>query len=349
MSTKPKSTAQQSAEAEVEKFRGDLGPFVVAAETTRMAMAFTDAKVTGNPIIFVNDSFLALTGYAREEVLGHSFNVLTAPGNTASALAELKSAFGGGGDEAVEMRDQRKDGSIFWADVYVTPVFDKAGETVQHFASLVDVTPHKLEEGRLQFLLDELNHRTQNSLATVQSIALQTLRGVAPDAVVATLEGRIMAMSRVHSLLGSDHWEAIGLRDVIEAILKPFEGPAGGPNRVVIEGDYLRLSPKPALNLAMVFHELATNAAKYGALSQPGGHINISWQVETADQGNHLHLQLAEHGGPPVSPPSRRGFGSRLIEGGLAQDLRGEVSLDFAPGGLKFEMKMPLQSEMPDE
>ena len=183
-----KSEDQKAAEAEVDVFRRDLGPFVVAAETTRMPMVFTDAKVDGEPIIFANDSFLALTGYAREEVLGRSFNFLMARGADAEALARIEAAFEGSPDGDPEIRYRRNDGSVFWASVFVSPVRDDAGDVVQHFASFVDLTRHRQEQERLRLLLGELNHRTQNTLATVLAIAGQTLRGMADEEVIDVFE-----------------------------------------------------------------------------------------------------------------------------------------------------------------
>ena len=133
-----KSEEQKVAEAEVESFRKDLGPFVVAAETTRMAMVFTDAKEQGHPIIFANDAFLSLTGYDLKEVLGHSFNFLMARGADPKALAQVEATFEGGADGGSEIRYRRKDGSVFWAALFISPVRDESGEVVQHFASFVD-------------------------------------------------------------------------------------------------------------------------------------------------------------------------------------------------------------------
>lgn len=257
-----KSGAQKAAEAEVESFRKDLGPFVVAAETTRMAMVFTDAKEPYNPIIFANDSFLSLTGHDREEVLGQSFNFLMARGANPEALAEIEAAFEGSSGSDPEIRYRRKDGSVFWASIYISPVRDEGGDVVQHFASFMDLTKHKQEKDRLRFLLDELNHRTQNTLATVQAIAVQTLRGVADKEVVDAFEGRILALSKAHTLLGSENWDGVGLRDVIDQILQPFGLNDRRVARFSVEGEDVRLQPRAALTLAMVFHELATNAAK---------------------------------------------------------------------------------------
>jgi two-component sensor histidine kinase len=117
---------------------------------------------------------------------------------------------------------RRKDGSTFWAATFISPVRDKTGDIVQHFVSFVDLSKHIQKEEHLRFLLDELNHRTQNTLATVQAIAVQTLRGAANKDVADTFEGRILALSKAHGLLGRKLWEAVSLRDVIDQILQPF-------------------------------------------------------------------------------------------------------------------------------
>jgi PAS domain S-box-containing protein len=341
-----KSAEQKAAETNVDDFSKGLGPFVVAADTTRMAMVFTDAKASGNPIIFANDSFINLTGYPREEVLGQSFNFLMARGADPEAVAAIEEAFQGNnsGDDP-EIRYLRKDDSVFWATVFVSPVRDEGGDIVQYFASFMDTTRHKEEGDRLRFLLDELNHRTQNTLATVLGIATQTLHGVADQAVVAAFEGRILALSKAQSLLGRRNWEDVGVRDVIDQILEPFGLNDRRAIHFSIAGDNVRLQPKAALTLAMVFHELATNAMKHGALSiDAAGRIEIAWRVEPTPQGDRLRFRWLESGGPPVTSPSRKGFGSRLIEHGLAKELDGEVSLDYEAAGVVCQIVMPVPS-----
>jgi PAS domain S-box-containing protein len=148
-----KSDQQKVAEAEVEGFRKDLGPFVVAAETTRMAMVFTDATKPENPIIFANDSFLSLTGYDREEVLGKSFNFLMAHGDDAEVLTRIKTEFEGS-SSGTEVLYCRKDGGAFWATVFISPVRDEGGDIVQYFASFVDLTKHKEDEAQSKMLID---------------------------------------------------------------------------------------------------------------------------------------------------------------------------------------------------
>jgi PAS domain S-box-containing protein len=342
-----KSNEQKAAESEVEGFRKELGPFVVAAETTRMAMVFTDAKVANHPLIFANDSFLSLTGYDREELLGQSFDFLMGRPIDLEALAQVETEFASNSQNEFEVRFHRKDGGMFWAAVFISPILDKTGDVVQHFSSFVDLSRHKQEEDRLRFLLAELNHRTQNTLAIVQAIAIQTLRGTAIKEVVDAFEGRILALSNTHSLLGSNHWETVSLRDVIGRILHPFGLTDHRVARFSVEGDDVRLEPKAALSLAMLFHELATNAAKYGALSNgASGKINIAWQAERSPQGDRMRLRWQESGGPAVTQPRHKGFGSRLIERGTAQDLGGEVRLDYELAGVVCQISMPVRPEV---
>jgi two-component sensor histidine kinase len=239
-----------------------------------------------------------------------------------------------------EVHYYRKDGKSFWAMVFIGPVLDADGRVTQHFVSFLDVTVRRQEEHRLRLLLDELNHRTQNTLATVQAIALQTLHPAGPDAVEA-FEDRILALSAAHRLLGRANWVGASLREILEVILEPYGLNDGRTALFSIDGGDVRLPPKLALTFALVFQELATNAAKYGALSRGTfGHVHISWTAEPAPRGDRLRLRWQESGGPKVTPPDRKGFGSHLIEGGLAKELRGEVHLDYAPGGVVCDIVM---------
>ena len=183
-------------------------------------------------------------------------------------------------------------------------------------------------EQRQRLLINELNHRVKNTLATVQAIAFQTLKGdIALAEARNRFEARLMALSRAHNLLTARNWEGASLARIIADATEYLAGEQG---RFAIRGDEVPLAPRPALALALAFHELATNAAKYGALSAEGGRVSISWRAE----GGLLRIEWRESGGPPVAPPERRGFGSRLIERGLAADLGGRAELDFGPDGL---------------
>lgn len=344
-----KSEEQKAAEGEVEELRQEGGPFVVAAEETRMPMMFMDAKEPDNPIIFANDSFLRLTGYERNEVLGHSFNFLMAQGADLKALARVEVAFEGTDDHSSEVRYRRKDGSEFWAALFISPIRDGSGEIVEHFASFIDLTKHKDEQAQSRMLIDELNHRVKNTLTTVQSIVAQALRNASdPEEIRESIESRLFALSRSHDLLTRENWESAGLLDVVRAALEPFGIANGRAERFRVTGKNVRFPPKAALALGIAFHELATNAVKYGAFSGETGCVLIEWTIKPAPEGDRLILCWSEENGPPVTPPSKKGFGSRVIERGLALELGGATHLEFRPEGLVCTIDIPAPQAVRD-
>jgi PAS domain S-box-containing protein len=254
-----KSAEQKDAEAEVEGFQQDLGPFVVAAETTRMAMVFTDAKHRGDPIIFANDAFLALTGYAREEVLGQPFNFLMADDSDAGALKRTNAEFEAHPAATTEILYRRKDGSEFWAALFASPVRDKSGAIVQYFTSFVDLTRHKEEQAQSKMFIDELNHRVKNMLATVQSIVWQASRANSdPKVIRDAVEARLFALSRSHNLLTRENWHSAGLLDILHDALEPFGVTDGRAERLVITGENIRLSTRAALALGIALNSRPT-------------------------------------------------------------------------------------------
>ncbi|WP_230532403.1 sensor histidine kinase [Microvirga roseola] len=192
-----------------------------------------------------------------------------------------------------------------------------------------------------RLLINERNHRVKNTLATVQSIAAQTLRTAETtrDAKEA-LETRLLALSRAHDVLTGENWEGANLTEVVREALAPYQ--TYGENRLHIKGRDLRLTPRMALALAMALQELATNAVKYGALSNKTGTIEVSWTVQNGAAPPRLVLTWTETGGPPVVAPRRRGFGFRMIERSLAQDLDGRVEIAFAPTGVICTVNAPV-------
>jgi PAS domain S-box-containing protein len=337
-----KSEGQKAAEAEVDGFRKDLGPFVVAGETTRMAMVFADAKAADNPIIFANDAFLSLTGYDRKEVLGQSFNFLMAQAADAEALAKIATEFEGKSEGGVEISYRRKDGSEFWAALFISPVRNEDGDIVQYFASFVDLTKHKDEATQSKKLIDELNHRVKNTLSTVQSIVRQALRTASdPEVIRSSIEARLFALSRAHDLLARENWRSASLREIIEDAIEPFLIADARTTRLVITGENIRFPPKTALALGIAFNELATNAVKYGAFSNDAGSVLIDWTLEQTPEGKRLVLCWQEKDGPPATPPSRKGFGSQVLERGLALELEGTTHIDYRPDGLVYTINIP--------
>ncbi|KQP40272.1 histidine kinase [Methylobacterium sp. Leaf104] len=187
-------------------------------------------------------------------------------------------------------------------------------------------------------MLHELNHRVKNTLATVQALARQSTRG--GDAPGERLEARILALSKTHDLLTQDDWSSAPLRAVLENEIGPYRG---GDCTFVIEGPDVDLPPRHVLSLGMTLHELVTNAAKYGALSVPGGEVRVAWSIAgTGRSERHLLLDWIEARGPPAASPERRGFGTRLITMSIERELDGKVTLDYAEKGLRVGMEVPL-------
>jgi two-component sensor histidine kinase len=190
-----------------------------------------------------------------------------------------------------------------------------------------------------QLLIDELNHRVKNTLATVQSIAAHTFTSPAAAGEKRTFEGRLVALSRTHDLLSSRSWQSLSLRELLLQELEPFRCADGGA--CALDGPDVQLRPKAALALALAFHELTTNAAKYGALYAPGGRIGIAWHVAESP-ARTLRLTWRETGGPAVAEPERKGFGLTMMQRGLSLELDGHVTVEFRREGLACSMDIPL-------
>lgn len=205
----------------------------------------------------------------------------------------------------------------------------------------VDITDRKKAEEHQLLLINELNHRVKNTLTTVQSIVTQSLRTAstaeeARDAV----EGRLFALSRAHDVLTRENWDGAYLCEVVERAIEPFQGRDG--NRFDVSGKDVRLPPRIALALAMAIQELGTNAAKYGALSSEAGRVALEWTILDQQDQPHLEMIWREMNGPTVTEPKRRGFGTRLVERSLAQELDGSVEIAFAPTGVICRIDAPL-------
>ncbi|MFC3070534.1 PAS domain-containing sensor histidine kinase [Phenylobacterium soli] len=205
-----------------------------------------------------------------------------------------------------------------------------------------DVTEQRRAEEQQRLLINELNHRVKNTLATVQSIAAQTRRSTGdPQAAYHAFVERLVALSRSHDVLTREHWRGADLREIVTESLRPFAGP--GADRFEVAGPSVRLNPQSALAIGMALHELATNAVKYGALSVPAGRVSVAWRIGADGE---LMLTWRESGGPPVTPPTRQGFGSRLLKQGLARELSGAVTLEYLPEGVSCTIRARLTDEL---
>ncbi|MFC1456492.1 PAS domain S-box protein [Microvirga arabica] len=313
----------------------------IVASSPDAIMSFDAA---GKRIATWNKGAEALFGYIEAEAVGQPVNLLVPPDPVTGAKVK-SGAFDqtiAQGNIRFEAKRRRKDGTLLDVSVLATRMTDAAGRVIGAAAIFRDITERKRWEEHQRLLINELNHRVKNTLATVQSVTSQTLRNSRTmEEAQKGVEQRLIALSRAHNILTRENWEGASLTDIVMGAVVPYRHE--GENRFQVSGKDVRLFPQMALALAMALHELATNAVKYGALSNETGEVRITWTVNPGADGPHLHLVWAERGGPPVVAPTRRGFGTRLIERSLAQELQGKVQLAFEPAGLVCTLDAPVQ------
>jgi PAS domain S-box-containing protein len=274
-----------------------------------------------------------LFGYSAEEMIGHNVRKLMPEpyhGEHDGYLTRYRQT----GERRIigigrEVAGLRRDGSTFPLELSIAE-WREDGE--RFFTGVMrDITERKRAQELQRLLVNELNHRVKNTLATVQSVAGQTLRNAADlDGARDSLTKRLLALARAHDLLTRESWDGAELRDVVASLIVSH----GDAERFSVQGPAFRLAPKAALALSMALHELMTNATKYGALSNEAGRVALTWARMKNTETERLDLRWEEFDGPSVTTPSRQGFGSRLITGGLARELGGDVRLEYPPTGV---------------
>jgi PAS domain S-box-containing protein len=330
--------ASRARETELELYRSGAALRLSESRYRRIFEQTSDLIVTAdlNQIIEdCNPSAAAAVGMTRDQAIGLPIASFVSPDDYERTSAMLRQKLESGGTTRYDVRVRSRQGEWLYWDVNSGLTYDEAGHPIGLHVLARDVTERKRAEEHQELLINELNHRVKNSLAVVQSLIEQTLRDDQVDKQVRdALSGRVAALAAAHNVVTRKKWEPALLRDVIHEALFPF-CEAG---RCDIDGPDLAVSPTTAVTLALAVHELATNAAKYGALKSAEGQISVRWQVEDGQ----LTWEWQEQGGPAVTPPSRQGFGTRMMERGLARQLGGTVSLDYCPDGLKCRVEAPL-------
>jgi len=256
----------------------------------------------------------------------------------ATVLAAVAEAIAREDTFELEHRVRLAEGGFGWVLSRAVPIRDGDGRVVEWFGAATDITARRAAEARQDMLNHELSHRLKNSLAIVQSIATQTLRN-ASDLASAhqSLMSRLVALGRAHDVLLSGQTNSAHLRGIAAGALELHDDAQA---RIRVSGPDVAVGPVPALYFTLMLHELATNAAKYGALSVPAGSVDVVWTIDSPSQT--FRMTWTEMDGPPVAPPTRKGFGSRLIERGLAGTVDGEVVFRFEPGGVVCSLTAPL-------
>jgi PAS domain S-box-containing protein len=237
--------------------------------------------------------------------------------------------------QQVEFRVRRPNGELRWCTGTAAASVDGAGNVVRISGVTVDVTERKEAEERQVLLAREVDHRARNALAIIQSI-IRLTRAKTVDDYVATVEGRIKALALAHTLLSDSRWHGADLGTLVAEEFAPYRTG----NKIELKGPNVSLSPATAQGIALALHELATNAAKHGALSSLKGRVSLTWQL----QSDILTLHWGENGGPPIKTPSARSFGLKVIKASIEQQLGGKATFDWNPKGLRCDLTIALRA-----
>ncbi|MBZ9848920.1 PAS domain S-box protein [Mesorhizobium sp. CA14] len=290
-------------------------------------------------------------GYSAEEIVGSSMLLLIPERLHGEEIDIIGRIRRGEGVASFDTVRKRKDGTQVAVSVTVSPIRNPAGEIVGASTIARDMTAAKESERRIRLLMREVNHRVKNQFAVILSMVRETSkRSTDPGEFEELIRARIMALSRSHDLLVTTEWAGASLFDLVQEHLKPF----GHEDRISLSGPLLTLQSNAVQNLGMAFHELGTNSSKYGALASGGGHIEITWKVETGPQAQRrFHLlwhEISGTGATAQKAPERKGLGERkgfgtvVLQRVAPQSLSGSSSLERSPDGVKWTLDAPLEA-----
>ncbi|RAK57009.1 hypothetical protein DJ018_03335 [Phenylobacterium deserti] len=303
------------------------------------------AKAPDGTYLFANTATAKALGRSEKGVTGLKDSEVIAPHLLAGVRAHDSRVLGG---ETITEEEIVEDLGVATKTYLVTkaPMRVGDGAVAGVVAVARDITERKEQDRHRELLINELNHRVKNTLAIVQNMARQSLRQLNTSARSA-FDGRLIALAAAHDVLTRHSWQAAFMDEIVESALNPFVD-AARPERLRSQGPRMRLESQHAVALSLALHELATNAVKHGALSVDEGSVDVHWWLTRSDDGPEMKLLWTERGGPKVTPPSKLGFGSRLIERGVAQDLRGKAKIEYLESGLLCEIRMPLPYGRPE-
>jgi PAS domain S-box-containing protein len=280
-----------------------------------------------------------LLGRSIDDILGRTDHEVLPPDIGPRVVALKQDAIASGESRRTEIAIESGHGAR-WLDLHVEPLRNDAGDIVGLAGASVDMTERKESEAHLRLLLRELTHRSKNLLAVIQGMARQTARHAGSvDSFLNRFGARVQALAASHDLLVRESWHGASIDELIRSQLAMYLDRED--ERVAIDGPEVALKPEAAQNLGLALHELAVNAAKFGALSVPSGRLSITWDRREHDGKQTLALEWHEQFGPRVKPRRKRGFGSMMIERNLARALDAEVELTFDPDGLRCHVVIP--------
>ena len=325
---------------------GSREMFLQATEQTRMALCISDPTLPDCPIVYVNEAFVKLTGYPREEIVGRNCRFLQGDGTDTEAVARLREAIAGREFTVVDLLNYRKDGSSFWNAVHVGPIFDENGELAYFYGSQWDITELVSEREKAiaqERVSQELRHRTDNLFSVINAMVRMSARSEDDVAEFADkVTERISALATAHrvSIPATPDEDGADLQTLVEKVLQPYRNRYA--ERIDIGGDPVVLAPRAVTALGLAFHELATNALKYGALSVSEGRVSVHWRVES----ERVVIDWEETCGPAVrwnadQPAEGTGSGTMLMQG-MLQSLGGTMETDRAAEGYHAHIELPV-------
>src|SRR6516225_1251771 len=315
---------------------------LLRARFARYETALRGSQVT----VYTQDRDLRYTSISNpmlgrniEDILGRTDAEILSPEAGAAMIALKRAVLASGEPKRTEVPLEDAPG-IRWHDLHIEPLRNEAGHVVGLTCASVDVTERKEGEAHLRLLLRELTHRSKNLLAVIQAMARQTARHAGSiDSFLTQFGARLQALAASHDLLVRESWYGASLSELIRSQLAGYLD--GTANQVSVEGPTISLKPEAAQNLGLALHELAVNAAKFGALSVPSGRVSVTWSQRDKGDDHAVELDWREQLGPKVKVRRRKGFGSMVIERNLTRALDAEVNLNFDPGGLHCHIVIP--------
>lgn len=333
-------------EAQVDAQAWELN--LLRARFARYETALRGSHVT----VFTQDRALRYTSvtnpvldFAIDDILGRSDHDILPSDIRSRVIALKEEVLQDGEPRGTELAVESGDG-IRWLDMHVEPLRNDAGDIVGIAGASVDMTERKENEAHLRLLLRELTHRSKNLLAVIQAMARQTASHAGSmDSFLHQFGARLQALAASHDLLVRESWYGASVDELVRSQLAMYLDRE--EEQVAIDGPAVALKPEAAQNLGLALHELAINAARFGALSVSGGRLSIAWDWHDRDGEQALALDWHERFGPPVKPRSKHGFGSMMIERNLARALDAEVALEFDPDGLRCRVVIPASQILP--
>lgn len=328
---------RRAAEAALKESRARFHTLVETAP----ALIFATDRTGRNS--FVNERYQSYTGLNLQELCGDGWLSVIHPDDRIAAHSESANAQVHPRPLERRLRIRRYDGEWRWFLSRTEPVLNTSRNSSFAWLGIsIDIDEQVHAEDRERLLAREVDHRAKNILAVVQSV-VQLTRADDVAGIKVAINGRIQALARAHSLLASARWQGVHLRALLNDELAAFA------DQVEMIGEDVRLEPSAAQSMSLVIHELSTNAAKYGALSVSDGRLHVSWAQRIRDDRRFLELRWGEQGGPSVSVPTRRGFGSTLIEASVTRQLGGTVAIHWELEGLTCDIVVPTSAVTPVE